>query len=83
LKRKETISVKIPDQIRIRGVLIEEKISFYCLFHQEAVRGEVGGVCGGGAATLQDMAALPLVRGLLREVTRLYPVAPFLTRVLG
>jgi cytochrome P450 len=29
-----------------------------------------------------DIVQLPLVRGMLREALRLYPVAPFLTRYL-
>lgn len=30
----------------------------------------------------EDIVQLPLVRGMMREALRLYPVAPFLTRYL-
>ena len=48
---------------------------------QTAVGQETARVCGSGPVRAEDVKHLRYTAGLVREVMRLYPVAPFLTRV--
>eukprot|EP00092_Neocalanus_flemingeri_P014058 GFUD01015166.1.p1 GENE.GFUD01015166.1~~GFUD01015166.1.p1 ORF type:complete len:470 (+),score=101.94 GFUD01015166.1:86-1495(+) len=48
---------------------------------QAAVGQETAGLCGAGQARATDIKHLRYSAGLVREVMRLYPVAPFLTRI--
>jgi len=50
---------------------------------QDQVRAEVQRVCGQQRSSSELTAELHITRGLLKEVMRLYPVAPFLTRILS
>ncbi len=56
---------------------------YLCAFDasvQAAARAEAQAVLGGRAATVGDIAALPLVRRIVDEALRMYPPAAFLSR---
>jgi cytochrome P450 len=56
---------------------------YLCAFDpavQEAAREQARAVLGDRAATVEDIAALPLIRQIVDETLRLYPPAAFLSR---
>lgn len=50
---------------------------------QDRLREEIVSVCGERKVSTSDLANLQLCRGLLKEAMRVYPVAPFLARIIS
>ena len=50
---------------------------------QDRIRAELKAVCGDKPCTGDVLEKMPLLKGLFRETSRLYPAVPFLSRILS
>nr|QTW43646.1 CYP315A1 [Eurytemora affinis] len=50
---------------------------------QERIRAELKTVCGDNPCSGDVLESIPLMKGLFRETSRLYPAVPFLSRIIS